>query len=367
MVIVLHLFFQKPDPMFYIQESSCISSQSTFGNNINLFDYQVPQGNKISVKEPSYEEIPEKVLRRMGKAVRLGVGAAMPLISGFGNPDGIVIGTANGGMEDCIKFLNQIIDYNEGLLTPTNFVQSTANAVAGQVGLLLKNHGYNITHVHRGHSFENAMLDAAMHLAQYPDDRLLLGAVDEISAYNYNIDLLAGWYKTATINPANIYNSDNPGSYPGEGSAMFVVDNKKQKGSVRIDALKTITTEYPELVSLRFKEFFQSNNLHNYPPDLYISGENGDSRMAHFYETCERQIATVPVARFKHISGEYATASAIGLWLSAEILRSQRVPEHMLKYRPQPVEAPAKPLQKILIYNNYKSIQHSFVLCSIDQ
>ena len=353
--------------MFYIQESTCISSQSTFINEVNLGDYQVPEGNKICVNEPSYGIIPEKILRRMGKAVRLGVGAAMPLIASSGNPDGIIIGTANGGMEDCIKFLNQIIEYKEGMLTPTNFVQSTANAVAGQVGMLLKNNGYNITHVHRGHSFENAMLDAAMYLEEYPDDRLLLGGVDEISAYNYNIDLLAGWYKTTTINQADIYNSDNPGSYPGEGSAMFIIDNKKQTGSVKIEALKTITSNDPEIVSARLIEFITSNNLQNNPPDLYLSGENGDSRMMHFYAVCESQIGKVPVARFKHISGEFATAAAIGLWLSAEILRSQQVPGHMWKYdQPEPNATQIKPLHKILLYNNYKALQHSFILCSID-
>ena len=90
--------------MLYIQESTCISSQSTFLNKIKLPEYQVPEGNKICVKEPSYEDIPEKILRRMGKAVRLGVGAAMPLIASSGNPDGIIIGTANGGMEDVLNF-----------------------------------------------------------------------------------------------------------------------------------------------------------------------------------------------------------------------------------------------------------------------
>jgi 3-oxoacyl-(acyl-carrier-protein) synthase len=353
--------------MFYIQESTCISSQLTF-RKTELGSYQVPEGNKISVIEPNYEEIPEKILRRMGKAVRLGVGAAMSLIADSGNPDGIIIGTANGGMEDCIKFLNQIIEYKEGMLTPTNFVQSTANAVAGQVGMLLKNNGYNITHVHRGHSFENAMLDSAMLLRQNPEGRFLLGAVDEISAYNYNIDLLAGWYKTNTINPREIYKADKPGSYPGEGAAMFVVDKKKQKGSISVDALKTITSDDPGLVSQRFSEFLISNDLQNHPADLFLSGENGDNRMTAFYEACEALIENVPVARFKHISGEFATASAIALWLSAKILRSQEVPEHMWKSQ-QAAQVPVQPspLRKILIYNNYKAVQHSFILCSIDQ
>jgi hypothetical protein len=50
----------------------------------------------------------------------------------------MIIATANGGMEDCVKFLNQIIEYNEGLLTPANFVQSTSNAAAARLRSLQK-------------------------------------------------------------------------------------------------------------------------------------------------------------------------------------------------------------------------------------
>jgi hypothetical protein len=88
--------------------------------------------------------------------------------------DGIIIGTANAGMEDCFHFLKQMVDYNEGLLTPGNFVQSTTNALAGQLGMMKHNTGYNITHVHLGLAFENALLDAAMRLEEYPWHNYLL-------------------------------------------------------------------------------------------------------------------------------------------------------------------------------------------------
>ena len=48
----------------------------------------------------------------------------------------MLIGTANGGIEDSIMFLNQIHDYEEGRLTPTSFVQSTYNAIAGMMGMI---------------------------------------------------------------------------------------------------------------------------------------------------------------------------------------------------------------------------------------
>ena len=195
--------------MMFIHDTTCISPQQTFLPNtlagIQPNELNQPVDHVLYAVEPAYENIPPGILRRMGRAVRFGVGAALPLLEDNKNAvDGIIIGTSMGGMQDCVKFLNQVIEYNEGTLTPTNFVQSTPNAIAGQLGLLNKNKGYNITHVHRGFSFENAMVDAAMLLEDHAGKRYLLGAVDEISSYNYNIERLDGWYKTSRMYSAGI-------------------------------------------------------------------------------------------------------------------------------------------------------------------
>ena len=122
----------------YIHSSVCISPQHTFheinaaGNNsngINIEDIVTSVENKLYAIEPKYENIPLNTLRRMGKAVRMGVGAGVKLLKNYPLLDGIIMGTADGGMEDCIKFLNQVIEYDEGKLTPNNFVQSTANGL----------------------------------------------------------------------------------------------------------------------------------------------------------------------------------------------------------------------------------------------
>jgi hypothetical protein len=144
--------------MLYIHQHTCISPQQTF-SHIDIDTLNECVENKLKAKEPAYDGIPPGILRRMGKAVRMGVGAAIPIIKNNPSINGIIIGTANGGMEDCIKFLNQIIDYEEGMLTPGNFVQSTPNAIAAQLGLMSKNKSYNITHVHRGLAFEDALID----------------------------------------------------------------------------------------------------------------------------------------------------------------------------------------------------------------
>jgi hypothetical protein len=343
--------------MFYIHSSTCISPQLTF-SKIDLEQLKEVVNNKLQVIEPVYEGIPPGMLRRMGRATRLGVGAAIPLLR-LSDADGIIIGTANGGMEDCIKFLNQIVDYKEGLLTPGNFVQSTPNGIAATAGLLTANKGYNITHVHSGVSFENAMLDAAMMLKEFPGSCYIVGGVDEISTYNYNIEDLAGWYKDHTVTSENFYLSGTPGSVAGEGAVMFRVNNARDNAVACFNAVHFLHTENVEEMQGSLSEFLQLHAA-ECDIDLLITGENGDHRLQKWYAACEALLsAETTIARFKHMSGEYATASAMALWLGCRLLRNSHLPPHMVK------RASGKnSFRKILIYNTYKGVQHSFMLIS---
>ena len=316
--------------MFYIHHIRCISPQQTF-SNIDIEKINAPVENKLLVVEPSYEGIPLGILRRMGKAVRIGVGAALPLVNQ--KPDGIIIGTANGGMEDCIKFLNQIIEYDEGMLTPTNFVQSTANAIAGQIGLMSSNKGYNCTHVHRGLAFENAVIDVDMLLKENSSDSYLLGGVDEISAYNYNIDLLDGWYKKEKTSGSDLYEINSPGSMAGEGAAMFLANNIQTNADAGLQAVHILHSDNENLVVAEMKKFIAQNIHAEEKIDLLLSGENGDNRLLKYYAACENEISEdAAVARFKHITGEYASVSAVAVWLASYILKHQAIPGHLLKY-----------------------------------
>jgi Beta-ketoacyl synthase, N-terminal domain len=344
--------------MFYIHQTSCISPQQTFADvDINRLHDVV--NNKLQVIEPSYEGIPTGILRRMGKAIRLGVGTALPLLKKNSvTIDGIIIGTANGGMEDCIKFLNQIIDYDEGLLTPTNFVQSTTNAVAAQIGLLSANKAYNTTHVHRGLSFENALLDADMLLKENTAANYLVGGVDEISAYNYNIEYLGGWYKKEAISVNDLYASNTISSISGEGAAMFFVSGGKTNAVAKVAGMHMLHTADETAVADKLKIFLNKHLPAGERIDLLLSGENGDNRLLHYYNSCENILnKQTAVARFKHMFGEYPTASAAALWLACVILKEQYIPAHMFKYT-----AAQTSCNRILIYNNYKGLQHSFIL-----
>lgn len=343
----------------HIHQTSCISPQQTFGD-IDLEHLHTAVNNQLLVIEPAYKNIPPGVLRRMSKNVKIGITAALPLVQQV-NVNGIIIGTANGGMEESVRFLNQLIEYDEGLLTPGDFVQSTANSVASQISLMTGNNAYNSTHVHRGFSFENALIDAAMLVKENPSRNYLVGGVDVISHYNYNIDTLAGFYKDELISNADLYQSNTKGTIAGEGAAMFIVNDAPANALAGIEAVemcysKDVST-VKQQISLFIKKYFGDAE----PPDLVLSGEDGDSRLNEYYTAFESLVVEdTTIARFKHMTGDFATASATALWLAVSMLQTQSVPEHAIKQM-----GSGKGFKSVLIYNCYRQAQHSFILVSL--
>ncbi len=108
------------------------------------------------------------------------------------------------------------------------------------------------------------------------------------------------------------------------------------------------------------KEFLSENFADGEMPDLLLTGEDGDNRLLKYYDAVESAFQdTVPVARFKHLCGEYCTATSFACWLSFQILTEGSIPPLVIKKNTS-----AKPVRRILIYNNYRGAQHAFILVS---
>jgi len=318
--------------MLYIHHTSCIYPQKDLDSPAG------PVNNLLKAVEPGYEGIPGNVLRRMSKSVKMGIGAALPLLKYA--PDGILIGTGYGGMEDSVRFLNQIIRYDEGILTPGPFVQSTANAIASQLGLLHHNRGYNITYVSRGLSFESALLDADMLVKEHPGRSWLVGGIDEISDHHYRFECAEGWYKEGVI--------------AGEGAAVFLLNDRPAGAIARISKIVTLAGEKEDILRSTLTRILDRTT-----PDLLLSGENGDDRTHNWYRIVESLMGPdTGILRFKHLCGEYPTASAFALWLACNL--PAPLPKHLLKRMPGGTTS-ARP-RHLLFYNNYKFTQHSLIL-----
>ncbi len=147
--------------------------------------------------------IPDAAMRRrMSRIVRLGVSTAvecMGSVEAIGELDAVITATGWGCMADSERFLRNIIEQEEQLLNPTPFIQSTFNTVGAQIALLQHNHCYNVTYTHRSHSFEDALLDAALRIADGEASRVLVGAFDECTDTLRQILERTGWRRHAEI------------------------------------------------------------------------------------------------------------------------------------------------------------------------
>lgn len=341
----------------YVKDLYAISPQKTHDLSFENGDWQVFNEFIYKAIEPSYQDIiPSSQLRRMGKAVRMGIGVSLPLLGRNPKPDGIIFGTANGGLEDCIKFLNQIVEYNEGTLTPTNFVQSTPNALAGQVALLSENRAYNMTHVNGSLAFESALLDASLFFDEYGQEEktILLGAVEEISDYNYNIDHLGERFKQELVSNEELLNSNTPGSYCGEGSTQFFLSNNPENSLAKFSGFKQSSHLSKDEIQDFLLSFLAEQSLKPADVDCLLLGKNGDVLTDSWYDELGKLFGDKPTVYFKKSVGEYRTVSAFASYLAVQLLNGKA--QHLIENG-----AITEP-RTILIYNHFDAVRHSLIL-----
>ncbi len=348
--------------MMYITDLKSISPQKTYTDEFLKGELVAHEGIIFNVEEPDYMDlIPRGLLRRMGKAVRMGVGTGLPLIKNNTNIDGILMGTANGGLENCIDFLNQIVEYDEGMLTPTNFVQSTPNAIAGQLALMDQNRGYNTTYTNGGHAFENTLLDALLLFEEGNAEKLLIGGIEEISNYNYNIDFLADHYKEVAVGNFDLIDSLTSGSVCGEGSNMFIVEKNATEYYAKIHDVAQLTYPKESDIETCIDDILTKNSFTRSDIDTLMLGMNGDVDHNKWYNHVSDDLfPTTNTLVFKHLVGEYRTCTSFAVWMCSQLLNGETAFFESIIKR----EIDRKNINKILIYNHFDEVNHSFILIS---
>lgn len=300
----------------------------------------------------------------MSRIIKMGAATAMDCLEQAGetNPGAIITGTAYGCLEDTITFLEQMVLRQEEALPPTAFIQSTHNTVGAQIALLLKCHSYNNTFVHRGFSFESALLDALLLLREGEAETVLVGSADELTDTSFAILKRFGLYKREAVSTDLLYDELTKGTIAGEGSAFFVLSDRSSSGDCAV--LDAMTTFYKPRNTLETQDhilkFMSAASLDMSGIDLVLLGKNGDIGDDSVYE--EMQLAVFhnkAHACFKHLCGEYPTAMSFAMWMAVKILQTGIVP---------PITghtgAPGEKCKRILIYNHYQQTHHSLMLLS---
>lgn len=345
----------------YIRATGNISPQKTFGHSALAEAPVAYTGNRLACIEPEYKEfIDPKLIRRMSRIIRMGVAAAMECLkeADIKMPDAITTGTAYGCLEDTNLFLGRMVEFNEELLTPTAFIQSTHNTIGAQIGLMLQCNNYNNAYVHRAFSFENALLDAVMLLREKEAAHVLVGAIDEIVNPSFTILNRFGIYKQGDVSNLELYKANTKGTIAGEGASFFALTAEPSGNDyAKLEGLHTFYK--PAGLAATEKQisgFLQRHAVSMQDIDLVITGRNGDAAHDEPYAQLTQSLfGQTQQLNFKHLCGEYPTASAFGFWLAARILKTGNIPELLQA-------SAAKPVKRVLLYNSYKGSHHSLSL-----
>jgi len=321
--------------MAYINSIGAISPQSTVVDD------------HFACVEPVYKEFINPVqLRRMSRILKMGLGASSICINRLPEAkiDAIVVGTGLACIIDLEKFLISVLDGNEHGLSPIPFINSSHNTVAAQIAMMHKITGYNNTYCHRGASFESALQDALMLLEEGEAQHVLVGGIDEYSRH----------YQTYISEEYGLKNA-----LLGEGAVFFILEKERRENTlaelkgvhhflVKNEELRIKNGELNntgfQLIKEEISGFLQKQGLNRTDIGIFISGKNGNCITDCIYK--ELESGFFPNAKthyFKHLCGEYMTATAFALEQAVHLLKVQTE-----KYA--------------LIYNHYDYINHSIML-----
>lgn len=345
----------------YINSAACISAQDTL--NENFFRNLKPENSVQVLKaiEPVYKEfIPPAMIRRMSKTVKMSSVASQYALkeAGIENPDAIITGTGMGCSQDSEKFLKNVLDNHEEFLTPTYFIQSTHNTVAGQIALGLQCHAYNFTYVNTSSSLEFSFLDGKLQINDGEAENVLVGSTDEQTERVMELYQLNKTIKKEENLPVDFLNSKTEGVIWGEGASFFVLGKDKTENSYAQLTDIQITNKLDLEETQQFiEDFLAKNNLTNKDIDAVILGFSGDVKSDVYYKNATGLFENSALLYYKHLSGEFNTASGFSTFMACHILKNQEIPEVMMIN-----DLKKEEIKNILLYNHLGGNDHSLVL-----
>ncbi len=348
----------------FVNSIGSVSAQKTFDNSLFLEEIVRYNDTVLESIAPNYKDyIPPAAARRMAKGIKMSTVSAKTAMTEAAMEenqiDAIIVGTGLGCIGDSEKFVSDIIDNDEQFLTPTRFIQSSHNTVAGQIALGMGCKGHNFTYVHSAISFESAVLDAKMQLENGEATHILVGGVDELVDHHVNTHRLIGHIKQEPVETMSVLKSGTKGAIFSEGATFFTLSSEKRASCyAELLGIKTYNTLAEEQLTAKTHAFLSENGIEPVAIDVIILGNNGDVEFDSYYDTLANGLfKDTAQVYFKHLSGEFDTASGFGFWLANKILKEQRIPD-AVRLNSVAVTTP----KSVLIYNQYRGENHSLTL-----
>ena len=342
----------------YIKGAGVISIQEPLSEEgvFHPVAYATPQ---VRCVEPEFRKfIDPMAARRMSRIVKRAVVSAAVALenSGISMPDAIISGTGLGCVEDTEKFLDAMVRQGEYCLQPTFFIQSTHNTISSQIAIRLKCRGYNNTHVHRGISFESALLDAWLLFAKGQIHSALVGGYDELTPTYFRLLGRLGYWRETVTDSLQIVREPAEGTFAGEGSVCFALSDESTGAWGQLEGV-SIAYRCPDFMQAA-EHFLTCCGIGWEGVDVVMMGLNGDRRNDAVY----RQLQLPDVRKravYKPVCGEFFTAPAYGMYAAAVALKNGVLPASLSESG-----VAVEGIRRILLLNHWDGKDYSFILLS---
>ncbi len=331
---------------------------SAIGNGEDTLVLPEVNSSYLASQKPNFTKYFEaKQARRTSKILKMGLVAAFDaLADNQKDIDGIIVGTGLGCISDSEKFITTLLKYEESMLSPTPFIQSTHNTIAGSIALQLKVHQYNFTYSERIFSFEWTLLDAMMQLEESRGNkRFLVGTADELTENTFNIAKSLNIYRDYEEGKKDILKNKNTSTFAGEHAAFFTLE----KEAINAPAVHFVKMFFQQKPSQAFQDILNELAKQGIEQvDTVLMGVNGHQIYDQVYDEVENHFPTSNLAYFKHLCGENLTSSSFAFWLATEIIEKENLPELVT------IKKKNNSTQNVLIINHLKKDYLSAIFIS---
>ena len=335
---------------------------------------QPPWGAYRVPGKPGAELFPKARLRRLGRAqamalcaVKLSLQGGARTIPAQGDEVAVCVGTAWAELGVELAFLENMIRRGEKGARPTKFANSVHNALASQVAMEFNFTGENHSFTHDTLSFEDALWQGRNLLSWGRARRVVVCGVDALTDFMLMRGHLLDELRScpAPLRPLQELEPQT-GTLPGEGAAALVLApaGESPHALARLDAVVARGPANPQQIVIADEVAFieEVARLAGLRPAGFhlLVGANGDFQDARYAEVSRRLAPAGGVGVYRHLTGDFATASALGMTLATRMVATGELPDEV---RLVEGSAPVGPLP-VLLYHLSRSGTHSAVLLS---
>jgi 3-oxoacyl-(acyl-carrier-protein) synthase len=261
------------------------------------------------------KNLPPQMIRRLKRLPRMTLALAVMAYNDAGledqKPGAVFMGTGWGALSETHDFLTRLTASKEQFPSPTDFVGSVHNGPASQVAMMFGATGPNITASGGDYSFEQALLAADLMYRDEERPALILGADEGHDTFSPLFDP-----------------SIAPGSSLADGGGAFCIDRHTEGAKCCItipfyQSGQTAGVIAALIHALGTTPEWQSGYA------LVLAGipaamdHEGEQQLKRFKVLAQ---LSVPVIRYRKLTGEFASASAVAAALAASFLATGVVP-----------------------------------------